>query len=120
VGVTTEGMAAPCLRDGNFSRRFIDGNFAAQGFLCVNSGRNTNYCGEGYVSVSLAGFLVMRINPISKRVPTLRFQSAIFLIRFPKENYLCRLFLTGCITGSCKLRFLKSSPILLAYIALLA
>jgi len=35
------------------------------------------------------------------------------------ENYLCRLFLIGCIIGSRKLRFLKSSPILLAYIALL-
>ena len=29
------------------------------------------------------------------------------------------MFLTGCITGSRKFRFLKSSPILLAYIALL-
>jgi len=35
------------------------------------------------------------------------------------ENYLCRLFLIGCIMGSRKLRLLKSSPILLAYIALL-
>jgi hypothetical protein len=32
---------------------------------------------------------------------------------------LCRPFLTGCTTDSRKLRFLKSSPILLAYIALL-
>jgi hypothetical protein len=35
------------------------------------------------------------------------------------ESYLCRLFLIGCTTGSLKVRFLKSSPIALAYIALL-
>jgi hypothetical protein len=35
------------------------------------------------------------------------------------ENYLCRQILIGCTMGSRKLRLLKSSPILLAYIALL-